>query len=331
MSKPVRFWRNVTLIGVAHVAVLYGLIRWNREGKTANPQSIVWMDAGAGGETASALSAGPIPTPEKSAEPTPEPQPSRVEEPDEDRPMLAAAKSDIELPTPTPTATSTPKLTPTPVAKVTPKPKPKPTPKPTAKPTPKPTVKPKPKPSPKRTVLAKASPRPSPKKEPTPEEKKTDDEESPEEAEKSDIAKAASPEPDVAHNSPAPKKAGVAQTDSGKGGSSGAGGHGAGGSGGQSQFGWYGSILHDRFYSEWVQPTAVASSGGKSSVVVKIRIEHDGRVSSFETIKPSGNSAIDESVAALSKRVTHVDPLPAGLGNGDHYDVKINFELNSEQ
>ena len=28
----------------------------------------------------------------------------------------------------------------------------------------------------------------------------------------------------------------------------------AGGAGGESQFGWYGSMLHDRFYSEWVQP-----------------------------------------------------------------------------
>src|SRR2546427_4100401 len=33
MSKDVRFWRNVTLIGLAHVAVIYGLIRWNRESK----------------------------------------------------------------------------------------------------------------------------------------------------------------------------------------------------------------------------------------------------------------------------------------------------------
>ena len=39
----------------------------------------------------------------------------------------------------------------------------------------------------------------------------------------------------------------------------------------------------------------------------------------------------DESVAATGKRVTEVDPLPAGLGNGEHYEVKINFEPDSEQ
>ena len=37
------------------------------------------------------------------------------------------------------------------------------------------------------------------------------------------------------------------------------------------------------------------------------------------------------AVAAVAKRVTQVDPLPAGLVKGDHYDVRINFELNSEQ
>jgi hypothetical protein len=29
--------------------------------------------------------------------------------------------------------------------------------------------------------------------------------------------------------------------------------------------------------------------------------------------------------------VTEVDAPPAALGNGNHYDVKINFELNTNQ
>jgi hypothetical protein len=36
-------------------------------------------------------------------------------------------------------------------------------------------------------------------------------------------------------------------------------------------------------------------------------------------------------VAAVAKQINRVDPPPAGLINGDHYDVKINFELNTEQ
>jgi hypothetical protein len=39
---------------------------------------------------------------------------------------------------------------------------------------------------------------------------------------------------------------------------------------------------------------------------------------------------LDESVKALANRLSRVEPLPDGLGKGDHYDVKINFELNSE-
>ena len=128
------------------------------------------------------------------------------------------------------------------------------------------------------------------------------------------------------------KKTTAAQRGSGKGTSTGAGGESVRQPPDSAlEFGWYGSMLHDRFYSEWIQPTTVISSGAKLSALVKIRIEKDGRVSDFEIIKPSGNVVVDESVAATAKRVTQVDPLPVGLGNGEHYDVRINFELNSEQ
>jgi hypothetical protein len=39
---------------------------------------------------------------------------------------------------------------------------------------------------------------------------------------------------------------------------------------------------------------------------------------------------VNESVAGIAKRVTEVDSPPIGLVKGDHYDVKINFELNQE-
>jgi len=90
-------------------------------------------------------------------------------------------------------------------------------------------------------------------------------------------------------------------------------------------------MLHDRFYSAWIQPTTNIASGAKISTLVKVRIEKDGRVSSFEIIKPSENIVVNESVGAVAKRITQVDPPPAGLGNGDHYDVKINFELNTDE
>jgi outer membrane biosynthesis protein TonB len=309
MSKDGRFWRNVTLIGVAHVAVVYSLMRWNRETKRASTQSIMWMNGGTGEGAASSTRTGSTPTPLNAVTPTPEP--SQINETNDGQPVLTSAKSEIQLPTPRPSPTAPAKPTPTPVVKVTPKP----TPKSTPKPTPKPTIKPKPKPTPKKTTLAKASPKPLPKLKPTPEESQDNDEQAEPGPEKKDVAQAAPAKIDSREDDSVQKKASTAQSGSDKGISAGTGGH-AGGAGGESQFGWYGSMLHDRFYSEWVQPATVASSKAKTSVLVKIRIEKDGRVSNFETI---------------SKRVTQVDPLPAGLGNGEHYDVKINFELNSEQ
>ena len=117
----------------------------------------------------------------------------------------------------------------------------------------------------------------------------------------------------------------------GKTGSAAKGGSHTGGGSSASEFGWYGNMLHDRFYSAWTQPTTMVASGAKISTLVKVRIEKDGRVSKFEIIKPSENVVVNESVAAIAKRVTEVDPPPAGLGDGNHYDVKINFELNTNQ
>lgn len=88
-------------------------------------------------------------------------------------------------------------------------------------------------------------------------------------------------------------------------------------------------MLHDRFYSAWIQPTTTVASGARISTLVKVRIEKDGRVSKFEIIKPSENPVVNESVAAVAKQVTEVDAPPVGLAHGDHYDVKINFELNT--
>jgi TonB family protein len=316
MAKDARFWRNVTLIGLAHVAVLAGLIRWSREIKSSNRQTIVWMNGGAGDGVAETRSAA-APKRMKASAPPPEPRPSKAEEAEDEQPLLTSAKGDIQLPAPLSTITPKPSATPKPAPKATPKPTPKPAPKPT------------PKPTPKKTVLAKASP----KAKPTPAQSDENDEQADADADKKKIARAALAKNHMGESNSSEKpvkKMPAAQGGSGKGNSVGADGN-AGGAGGASEFSWYGSMLHDRFYSEWIQPTTVISSGAKLSALVKIRIEKDGRVSDFEIIKPSGNVVVDESVAATAKRVTQVDPLPDGIGSGGHYDVRINFELNSEE
>ena len=282
MAKTGRFWRNVVLIALAHVALIAGLIRWSLAARaSSNPESIVWLggagDITAGQENDAQPSA-------KRATPPAEPKLSKADEAEEENRVVTPAKSEIELPLPTPkptpTAASTPKST------ATPTPKPKPTPKPI------------PKPTPKKALVAKASPKPSPKAKPS-------------------SAKA---------NEKSEKNEKSAQTRSG-----GLQSAVSGGGSSASEFGWYGNMLHDRFYSAWIQPTTHVPTGAKISTLVKVRIEKDGHVSKFEIIKPSENAVVNESVAAVAKQVTEVDSPPAGLIKGDHYDVKINFELNTEQ
>ena len=305
MSKDSRFWRNVTLIALAHVALVAGLIRWSVEARSSsNAQRVVWLGDAGGASAATEPTTAEPPQPAKLS-PSPERRLPKSDEAEKQEPLLTAAKSEIELPIPTPTPTSAPKPT------ATPTPKPKATPKPAPKPTPKPT--------PKKPVLAKASPKPSTKVKSSATKSAEKAKQADANAEKKKIAKAASA-----------KNGSSSQDSTGKGSSAGKGGH-AGGGKSASEFGWYGNMLHDRFYSAWIQPTTNIASGAKISTLVKVRIEKDGRVSSFEIIKPSENIVVNESVAAIAKRVTQVDPQPAGLGNGDHYDVRINFELNTDQ
>lgn len=285
MLKRARFWRNVTLIALGHLAVIAGLIRWSHGSNNLEPQTVVWLNSGGVGDGGTATN---LP---KVVAPILEPSPLEHEKPEDDRPMLTSAKSEIPWPSATPKATATPR------PHVTPKPTPHPTPK----------SKPK-------GVLVKASSKPSKAK-----TTKSADKTEKVEPEKRRIAK----------DSLADEQGKAAHGGSGKGTASGAGGK-PGGAGGTAQFSWYGNMLHDRFHSAWIQPTTATPTGDKISVLVKVRIEQDGSVSQFQVLKPSGNIVVDESVSAVSKRVRQVDPLPDGLGTAGHYDVRINFELNSQ-
>src|SRR6266480_2386746 len=288
-----RFWRNVTIIAFAHVALIVGLICWSVAARAStNAESIVWLGS------AEDLAAGQpeneeAPSAQREAHPI-QPKPLKDDQAEEEKRLVTAAQSEIELPSPTPKPT----------------PKPTSTPKPSTTPTPKPTPKIIPKPPPKKILLAKTSPKPLPKTKPS----STKSSEKSQKNEKSLTAKTGA----------------ASQSGSGKTGSTAKGGS-AGGGRSASEFGWYGNMLHDRFYSAWIQPTTSVPSGSKISTLVKVRIEKDGRVSKFEIIKASANLVVNESVATIAKRVTEVDAPPTGLIKGDHYDVKITFELNNEQ
>jgi TonB family protein len=282
MPRDARFWRNVTIIALAHIATITALVCWNLETRKANLQSVVWMNGdgtevvaqGTPAKTERAIKTTPLP------EATPRSKPEEQDEP----PVRASARSDIQLPTATPRPTPNPGMTPVPRAL------PKATPKAIRK----------------KTIVAKATPKPSPRtKAPAGRENENDDE-------RKEVAKIA---PANANGATGGKsdlagRSGVLRT---------------------SEFSWYGKMLHDRFYSEWIQPKTSVAVGAKMSALVRIRIENDGRVSNFTIARPSGNVVVDESIVAVSKRVTRVDPLPTGLGSGGYYEVNINFELNPEE
>jgi outer membrane biosynthesis protein TonB len=290
-----RFWRNVVVIALAHIALIAGLIRWSLAAKaSSNPESIMWL-----GEVGDVAPDQPEnePSPAATAATTPpvEPEPSKDDEAKEEKPAATTAKSEIELPSSTPKATPRPTTTPKPSE--TPKPKPKRTPRSTPRQTPKKTLAPK--------TSHKASPKPKPvSKKPSKKLEKTD-------------KKA------PAKTEPAPQKGGGRKGSTSRSGS-------AGGGSAASEFAWYGNMLHDRFYRAWIQPTTNITAGTKISTLVRVRIEKDGRVSKFEIIKPSGNAVVNESVRVIAKQVTQVDAPPTRLIKGDHYDLKINFELNTE-
>lgn len=149
MPRDARFWRNVGIITVAHLAIVLALAHGSREVAKPNLETVVWMNS------AAAVAVEP-----KSTPPPPAPTPREVDQPQE-TPTALVAKSKIQMPSPTPTATAT---------ATTP---PKPSPTSTSKPSPKPTAKPTLKETPKKSPEPKATPKPSPKKSPEDTDKKS--------------------------------------------------------------------------------------------------------------------------------------------------------------
>ena len=306
MSSKPRFWRNVTLIALVHLALIAGLIRWSLAAQSApDAESLVWL-SGAEDLVAEKSETSAIRPTEISAPPV-ESEPLKPDETEKERLSLTQAKSEIDLPKPTPLETPVPKATA----------KPKATPKPTRKPTPKLT--------PKKTVLAKATKSPAHPKPSPPKSKRGESDTSNDKKKNAKIVSAKT----KSSSDNGSEKTGSVSKGSGAGGLPAVASAKTGGSN-ASEFGWYGNMLHDRFHSAWIQPTTNVPSGSKISTLVKVRIEKDGRVSKFEIVKPSGNVAVNESVRVVAKQVTQVDAPPTGLIKGDHYDVNINFELNTE-
>ena len=96
------------------------------------------------------------------------------------------------------------------------------------------------------------------------------------------------------------------------------------GNGDLSQFGWYFEMIHDRFYSRWAQPVGL---GQDVVATLKLRIMKDGTISTREIVRSSGNPQMDESVLQAAQKLEQIDALPKGLGNGEYFEVNVNFKV----
>ncbi len=317
MPEDSAFRRNLLLVAALHVAFVGAVWLLGLWPSKTPPAQVVWLEGGSiGGGEPGEGEAAPPPAPDmEEAEPEPAPvaEPEKMELIAVAPPAEPPAESEIVTPKATPEPATPKPATPKPA---TPKPiPPKPeTPKPAtpkAKPKATPKVAPKPKPKPKATPRATAAPKPKPSPGDTPK------------------------------TTPGPKKedstATNAKSGEGKPGGNGPGtgnGKGSGKTGngvGEAQFGWYFSMLHDRFHNRWEQPTSIVRAGADFVTTLKIRIAKDGTISQREIVHSSGNPVMDESVLAAANKVQQIDPLPAGLGSGDILEIQVNFKLDQGQ
>ena len=326
------FWRNFVLIAFGHLVIVLALFLSGMLRPKPKPVEVLWLDGGAmgGGENAAPAAAEPeIETPiaepdppmdeieepmPEFEEPIPQPTPPPVEKPVESEIVEPKATPIPAIPKPATPKPATPKpATPKPA---TPKPTtPKPaTPKPA---TPKPAT---PKASPKATPKASASPKPATS--PKPAAASTDKGKATPSPDKKTAGN--SGEKNAAKNAKVGGAGGGADKSAGTGKGSGTGKTGSGSGTGISQFGWYTEMIHDRYYSRWEQPVGI---GEDVLTTVRLRIMKDGTIAKHDMVKSSGNPQMDESVMSAVEKVTQIDPLPAGLGNGEYFDLNVAFKV----
>ena len=127
------------------------------------------------------------------------------------------------------------------------------------------------------------------------------------------------------------RAAGLKSTGEGTGRGSGKGAGQEGGGARENEHSWYFMMIHDRFHTRWEQPTSIARSGANYVTTLKLRIARDGRILEREIVNPSGSAMMDDSVLTAAGKVAQIDPLPKGLGNGEFFEIKVNFKLDQDQ
>jgi len=336
MSKPSAddsgFMRSLAIVALLHLGLLAVFFVTSRLGTRApEKETIAWLDGSIGGGEATGepdlqpVKNEPVPrepaAPELISVPKPEPQPEPPPPPEE-KPL----PSEIVTATPTPVPATPKPATPEPE---TPKPA---TPKPTPKATPKPTPKATPKPTPATTPAASPKPKASPKPESDEADAAPKPKASPAAKAKATPGSKATPGAKAAGGADAAAKLAFnkARGGNGPGEGNGKGTAKTGDGQGTSEFGWYYSMIHDRFHARWEQPTTVDHSGAEVVTLLLLRIDKEGNVIGREIQKSSGFPQMDESVLTAADKVRQIDPLPAGLGTNGVFEVSMKFRLDQQ-
>jgi len=90
-------------------------------------------------------------------------------------------------------------------------------------------------------------------------------------------------------------------------------------------FSWYLSLVRQRMYEAWNQPSELSGTAGLRTTV-EIRVSRDGTITGRNMVHSSGNPVMDESVMRAVAAVSQLKPLPAQY-TGSHRDITIEFEL----
>ena len=89
---------------------------------------------------------------------------------------------------------------------------------------------------------------------------------------------------------------------------------------------WYYTSVRDILYSAWSQPASLSAASGHQ-VKVQLTVRRDGRISTKNIIRRSGQAEMDQSVKAALAAVSKLNALPAQYA-GATVDITITFELN---
>jgi TonB family protein len=90
----------------------------------------------------------------------------------------------------------------------------------------------------------------------------------------------------------------------------------------------YRDIVYSIYTAAWQPPSSLTDE--LATVTARVTIARDGRVTSHEITKPSGNAAMDRSIENTLSSVTFVEPFPVGAKDLER-SYSIKFDISAKR